>query len=298
MHSPLHAHFESWSLPVPLTLVLILAAYLYGRGWIRLRKAFPKAIPVWQFGAFVSGLLSLWIALGSPLAAFDHYLLSIHMIEHVLLMAVAPPLILLGAPFLAFRHGSPLPFVQWTRDLFLCWPSVQAFGRILTHPVLCWLAAMVTLVGWHTPALFAITLRSRGWHEIEYAGFFATGLLFWLPVVQPWPSVPRWPRWCIPLYLFLATLPCDALSAFLAFCDRVVYSSYLTAPRLFNMSALQDQQCAGALMWTCATFIYLIPAVVVSIQLLSPTVPHLTEQPDPLHTEPQRQSFAADLEVV
>ena len=108
-----------------------------------------------------------------------------------------------------------------------------------------------------------------GWHEAEYASFFAAGLLFWWPVVQPWPCLERWPRWHIPLYLFMATLPCDALSAFLAFCNRVVYSHYRATGR-FGLSPVGDQECAGALMWVCVTFVYLIPAAVVTIELLSP----------------------------
>ena len=297
MHSGAHANFQSWSFPVPLTSVLVLVAFAYSLGWFNLRKT-PNSISLGQLGAFMSGLLSLWIALGSPLSAFDHYLLSIHMIEHVLLMTVAPPLILLGAPVLAFRHGFPQPCVRWVLMLFLRWRSVQKLGHILSHPALCWLTAMMALVAWHVPALFALALRSHAWHEIEYACFFVTGLLFWWPVIQPWPSVARWPRWSIPLYLFLATLPCDALSAFLAFCDRVVYSSYLTAPRVFNISPLQDQQCAGALMWTCATFIYLIPAVVVTIQILSPVGAHLAKQPEPPYTESPARLLGADGEVV
>ncbi len=254
MHSPVQAHLETWSLPIPVTLALVLAAFVYWRGWFGLRKAFPQAISVWQLVAFMSGLFSLWIAVGSPLAAFDHYLLSIHM--------------------------------------------VQALGRILNHPVFCWLAAMVVLIAWHVPAVFALGRRSHFWHGVEHACFFAAGLLFWWPVVQPWPSVARWPRWGIPLYLFLATLPCDALSAFLAFCDRVVYSHYLTAPRLFTISPLQDQQCAGALMWVCATFVYLIPAVVVTIQILSPPGTHLVEQPKPHRTASPGGPIGADVEVV
>jgi putative membrane protein len=74
----------------------------------------------------------------------------------------------------------------------------------------------------------------------------------------------------MPLYLFLATLPCDILSAFLTFCDRVVYPSYLSAARVFDLSPLQDQECAGALMWVCVTFAYLIPAVVITLQILAP----------------------------
>jgi putative membrane protein len=95
-------------------------------------------------------------------------------------------------------------------------------------------------------------------------------MLFWWPVVQPWPSTERWPRWSMPVYLFAATLPCDALSAFLAFCGRVVYRSYLDGPQLLNISPLQDQECAGALMWFWATFVYLVPAVIIITQLLSP----------------------------
>lgn len=264
-----HTNLEPWSSPLGVNLALCLAALVYARGWRRLHIAFPNLISVWQLGAFMSGLFSLWIALGSPLVSLDHYLLSIHMVEHILLMTVAPPMILLGAPVLSFLYGFPQPFVRSARYLFLRWPSVQGLARILTHPVLCWLAAMVALVGWHVPPVFALALRSHSSHGVEYAGFFATGLLFWWPVVQPWPTVERWPRWWVPLYLFLATLPCDALSGFLVFCDRVVYTSYLTAPRLFSISPLQDQQCAGALMWACATFVYLIPAVVVTIQILS-----------------------------
>ena len=119
MPSHVHAHFESWSLPVPMTLFLVLAAFVYTRGWFRLPKAFANAVSLWQLGAFMSGLVSLWIALGSPLAALDHHLLSVHMVEHILLMTVAPPLILLGAPVLVFLHAFPQSFVGWAQGLLL-----------------------------------------------------------------------------------------------------------------------------------------------------------------------------------
>jgi len=200
------------------------------------------------------------------------------MIQHVLLMLVAPPLILLGSPAVPFMHGFSKRIVRNLLGPILRRPLLQQLGRTLTHPLFGWLAAMVALLGWHYPVVFELGLGSDTWHEVEHACFLVTGLLFWWPVVQPWPSIARWPRWCIPLYLFMATLPCDALSAFLAFCDRVVYPSYLTTPRLFNISPLQDQECAGALMWVCATFIYLVPAVVITVQLLSPPATLPAEQ--------------------
>jgi len=79
------------------------------------------------------------------------------------------------------------------------------------------------------------------------------------------------------VYLFLATLPCDILSAFLAFCDRVVYTVYLSTPRHFGISALEDQQCAGALMWTCVTIAYLIAAAILTTGLLSARSPQGNE---------------------
>jgi putative membrane protein len=214
----------------------------------------------WRLAAFIGGLLSLWAAVGSPLGAMDHHLLTAHMAQHLLLMTVAAPLILRGAPAITLSPG---------------FNRLRAFGRIVTHPVFCWLASTAAVMGWHIPALFELGMRSAGWHAFEQASFFAAGLLFWWPVIQPWPSLATWPRWCIPLYLFLATLPCDALSAFLTFSGRVVYPHYLSAHRLFDISPLGDQEYAGALMWVWVTFVYLAPATVVIIQMLSPQRPAL-----------------------
>jgi putative membrane protein len=153
----------------------------------------------------------------------------------------------------------------------LRWPAVQAAGRILSQPMVCWLAAAATLLSWHIPAAFNLALQSEWLHVAEHVSFLAAGFLFWWPVVQPWPSAPVWPRWSILLYLFAATLPCDILSAYLTFCERVVYEGYASAPRLFGLSVLEDQQCAGALMWTCVTLVFLVPAAQITLELLSRT---------------------------
>lgn len=279
--------FQSWALPLPATLTLVLAAVVYLRGWLRLRRSAPNAISALRLVAFVTGLFSAWIAVGSPLAALDMELLTVHMLQHILLMTVAAPLILLGAPGRPLLHGLPQNLVHGALTNFMRRPSVQRLGHFLTDPAVCWLAAMGALMGWHVPAVFDLALKSKPWHVVEHADFFTTGLLFWWPVIQPWPSVARWPRWRIPLYLFFATLPCDLLSAFLTFCDRVVYTVYLTAPRLTHLSPLQDQECAGVVMWVSATFLYLIPAVIVTMQILSPSATHLPGPARPPRMQPQ-----------
>jgi cytochrome c oxidase assembly factor CtaG len=260
----------SWSAPIGVNASLCLAALVYMIGWLRLRTAFQDLISAWRLAAFLGGIVSLWIAVGSPLVAFDDVSLTVHMVQHLLLMTIAPPLILLSAPTLPLLQGLPRRMARSIVAPILRWSWVKQLGHHFTNPMICWLAAAVALIGWHIPSVFELALRSQWWHEFEHASFFGTGLLFWWPVIQPWPSTARWPRWSIPLYLFCATLPCDALSGFLSFCDRVVYSSYLSAPQILTTAPLQDQECAAALMWTCITIIFLVPAAVVTIQMLSP----------------------------
>src|SRR5258706_7553762 len=245
--------FASWTLPIPVTLATILAASFYLRGWLHLRSAAANAIPSWRAASFLVGVFLIWLAVGSPLALLDERLLTAHMAQHLLLMTVAPALILMGAPVMPMLHGLPQQFVQSVLGPVLRWPLIQSVGRILSQPAVCWLAATAALVGWHIPAAFTLALQSEAWHVVEHACLLGSGFLFRWPGVQPWPSVPRWSQWSILTYLFLASLPCDILSAFLAFCDRVVYPVYLSTPKHFALSTLEDQQCAGTLMWTCVT---------------------------------------------
>ncbi len=260
-----HASVESsWA-----SASLILVALIYLRGWLRLRRLNLDGVQAWRAGGFMLGLFLVWLATASPLSSLDHESLTAHMVQHLLLMTFAAPSILLGKPAKTLIYGMPHRLVEVMGRSFQSTRLHQVWSA-LTHPAICWLGAASTLVAWHIPALFVLGLRSQMWHGIEQVSFLATGLLFWCPVVQPWPTVSKWPESSILLYLFLATLPCDILSGFLVFCDRVVYPVFLSSPQSFGLSALEDQQCAGALMWTCVTVVYLIAAAVFAARLLSP----------------------------
>ena len=120
--------------PILLTLALMVLALVYLRGWYRLRNALPNVLSVWRLAAFMGGLFSLWAAAGSPLAGMDHYLLTAHMAQHLLLMTVAAPLILLGAPAITLLHGIPQRFVLVRCDRF--YDTRQCAGLdalLLTH---------------------------------------------------------------------------------------------------------------------------------------------------------------------
>jgi putative membrane protein len=259
-----HASVESlW-----ISASLVLVALIYLRGWLGLRRLNLDSIEAWRAGGFMLGLLLIWLAIASPLSALDHEMLTAHMIQHLLLMTFAAPLILLGAPLKTLLYGLPH---RWVQIVGLAFQSAEAHQvwRVLTHPVICWLGAASTLVVWHIPAVFVLGLRSEMWHGIEQASFLATGLLFWWPVVQPWRSASKWLESSLLVYLFLATVPCDILSGFLVFCERVVYPVHLSSSQPFGLSALEDQQCAGALMWTCVTLVYLVAGAIVTARLLS-----------------------------
>lgn len=277
----MQAVFAPWTLPFSLDLVLILDALLYLRGWNRLRVCRASLVPAWRAGSFLLGLFLIWLAAGSPLSEFDEQLLTVHMAQHLLLMTLAPLLILLGSPIMPLLHGLPRHFVQSCLAPVFRYPPVQRLGRLLSNPALCWLAAVAALVGWHVPAAFTLALQSETWHVVEHSTFVIAGFLFWWPVIQPWPSASHGPSWFILLYLFLATLPCDILSAYLSFCDRVVYPVYLNSPRPFGISPLADQQCAGALMWSCITILYLLPAAILTVRLLTAQHSAANEAPPP-----------------
>src|SRR5215470_9558771 len=263
-----HADLGS-SQSVFLSLVLIFTALVYLRGWVFLRFNRITPTSAWRAFSFLLGLFLIWVAVASPFAVLDHELLTVHMLQHLLLMTLAPPLIWLGAPAGPVLHGLPRRFVDNLLAPLRESRSALRLGKTMGGPKFAFLAACAALVGWHIPNFFALGMQSAGWHLFEHLSFLATGLLFWWPVLQPSAGAFRQDLSMI-LYLFFATLPCDILSGILVFSDRVVYPMYFSSSHLFGFSPLVDQQCAAALMWTCVTVVFLVAGVILTMRLLSP----------------------------
>src|SRR5215470_15638273 len=141
-------------------LALVLVSFIYVRGWRRVLGASSSAIPAWRAASFLFGIFLVWGALGSPLIAYDHDLLTVHMIQHLLLMTFAPALILLGEPLLAFWRGWPR-LGNLALDPVFRRPFVRRFARMLSQPTLCWTVSALTLLAWHAPALFTLGMHSE-----------------------------------------------------------------------------------------------------------------------------------------
>ena len=270
MDNPANAVFSSWTIPIGPTVALLLSLIFYLRGWIALQFRVPSRFPVWRLLSFAAGLGTLFLAIASPLDAFGGLLLQVHMIQHLLLMMVAPPLILAGAPYLPILSGLPRVFAREVVGPFLIWPPLRRIGHFLLNPVVCWIAFAASNILWHVPVFYELALNSPGWHQVEHLCFLATGLLFWWHILLPWPSRAVWPRWAMIPYLILADIQNTGLAAFLTFCDKVLYPTYERAPRLWGSNPLDDQAIAGTLMWVPGSIIFLVPAAIIAIQFLSP----------------------------
>ena len=233
-----------------MSIFLIAAGTLYACRWSSLRRRRPRSVLVGHLAAFQSGLVVIWIAVVSPVAHLHHDLLTGHMVQHLLLMVVAAPVILFGA--------MPISRRQWLPKLL---------RTIQTRLWFCWLVGSLTVIVWHIPAVFEMALWSNPLHALERASFFAAGLVFWYPVIcSRLGSVTS--RWPVPLYLFLATLPCDVLSAFLTFSDDVAYRPYLSGSGQFQLTPREDQALAGTIMWLTVTLAYMVPALILTSRLL------------------------------
>ena len=268
----------AWSFPPWPCLSLILAGLVYFRGWRRAHRTRPVQLPLWRAIFFFFGLASVWIAIASPINALDDLLLAAHMTQHLILMSVAPPLIILGVPTVPLLHGVPRSILGYVIGPLLRAKWFRTLTDFLKHPIFGWLAMNVAFIGWHTPTAFELALRSEAWHNVEHLCFFFTSLAFWWTVIQPWPSKAMWSRWTVILYLITADLVNTGLSAFLAFCGRVLYPTYAMAPRVFRLSPLNDQIAAGAGMWFFGSLIFLIAAVFVLFRLLSPLTSALQDE--------------------
>jgi len=281
------AVLASWTIRPGFVVLLVLAAALYARGFRALHIQMPERFPRWRLVAFLCGLATLFVAVASPLDAFGGLLLQVHMLQHLLLMFGAPPLLLLGAPALPLLRGLPRGLAKDGLGPFLAWPALRRCGHRLTHPVVCWWALTIATWGWHLPAAYQLALRSPAWHGVEHACFIAAALLFWWPVILPWPSQAHWPRWAVVPYLLLADVQNTIFAAFFTFSDRLLYPFYAAVPRLGGGSALDDQVTAGVIMWVPASLAMFVPATLVVMRLLSPQQT-ARQRPTTSHAEPSQ----------
>ena len=240
----------SWAMH-PSVLIgtgLLGALYVWGIGPLRRRKGWAPPVPAWRIACFMTGLLVLLLSLNGPIHDLsDYYLFSIHMLQHLLLTLVLPPLLLAGTPGWLLR-----PLVQN--------PWVLRVARVVTHPVMAGVFFTAVLTVWHTVPLYDLMMRDHDVHIFTHLLFIVAAVIVWWPVMSPLPELPPLGLGLRMLYLFLVGIPMQLVAAIITLADSVLYAWYAEAPRTWGLSALDDQKLGGLLMWVPGN-LYLFGAI-------------------------------------
>jgi cytochrome c oxidase assembly factor CtaG/ferredoxin len=287
--SAITAAFLSWPIDGRVVAILLAGIVIYWRGWLKGRRLLRDQHDGMRLASFVLSLLVLFLATESPLDAFDSLFLSAHMAQHLLLMMIAPPLLLLSHPLLPLLRGLPKSFVKEGLGPFLSWKPLQSLFGWLTSPIPAWLIFALSTLLWHLPILYELALSSPAWHGVQHAFFFWSGVLFWWPIVQPGPGKPKWPTWVGIPYLLVADILNTGLSAIFVFSGKLLYPSYnLVRPTHFG--ALEDQSLAGLIMWVPGSIVYLVPAFILVIGLFTSPRMQAGATPERVRSKPPQRS--------
>ena len=257
---------------------------LYWLGGRHRSRPRPGSGDRWRAASFFAALSVLVVALGSPLHGLAGELLWIHMVQHVLLLLVAPPLLALARPWNRIWHGLPLDLRRRIARAAAHSHHVARLRRaagILGGPLASWLLFNVTLIAWHLPPAYEATLRSPFAHALEHALFFGTGLLFWTRVIDspPWRSALG--ELGRATYAGLALVVSWILALVLALAPEPLYSAYAEAARPGGISALADQRLAAGVMWVPGSIPLTIVVLVILHRWLEPQ-----REPEPLEAGP------------
>lgn len=242
----LHFWLTSWNWDPTIVIgaALIVGLYFYAIGPLRKRHHFEPARKG-QIFAFLLGAGLMFLSLVSPLDELgDSYLFSAHMVQHLILTMVGPPLLLLGTPEWFIR-----PIV---RDKMLF-----AIARFLTYPAIAFVLFNADFFIWHVPALYNATLENQNIHILEHLTFIIFALLNWWPIFSPSQDLPRLSIGGQTLYMFFSGMPIVLLGAGLTFASPL-YAPYIAAPRVWGISAATDQQLGGLIMWIPGNIIFIV----------------------------------------
>ena len=219
-----------------LGMALVLGAYLLGVGPLRERHNLADSVDSRQVATFTAGMMVVFFALTSPLHILsERFLFSMHMVQHVLLTLIAPPLLVLGTPAWLIR---PMLRPNWAFRT----------ARLLTHPITAIALFNIIFSIWHIPALYDSSLTSEAFHALEHIMMVATAMLMWWPLTS---NMPELPRLNYPLqlgYLFALSVAQIIVFAIITFAEEPIYDFYVHAPRIWGLTPLLDQQLGGIIM--------------------------------------------------
>ena len=190
-----------------------------------------------QRALFFAGLATIFLSLNGWLHdVSDSYLFSAHMVQHLVLTLVAPPLLIMGTP-------------GWMLRPALRWPGVEPVARVITKAPAAYVIFNVVLIVWHLPPMYEFALEHHPVHIVQHLCFMIAATIMWWPILSPMPELPRLSYPLQMLYLFLMTIPMSLTAVCIGYSDHALYPFYAVAPRLWGITPMQDQLIGALIMW-------------------------------------------------
>lgn len=254
------AILSSWTVSAPVIVMLLVASIWYAAGLWKRRKArgVQAIIPMWRVASYYAGLVVVGLALLSPIDVFSGIFFFFHMIQHLLLQLIAPPLVLLGRSILPILWALPARRRKVFSGMFHSGSLALQVGSRITHPLVALSSFTLVIWFWHAPSFYDATLRSNIIHNVEHVTFVVTGFLFWWPVIHPTGGRRRMSLILAIPYLFAAGVLMTPVAAILTLAGSPIYAHYAELPALWGISTLVDQQLGGLIMWVGGGTILLV----------------------------------------
>lgn len=261
----------SWDVRFEILLPLTLLGAFQFIGWRRLRqRGAGRFANGWRLVSYLTGLIVLIVALLSPLDVLSSQLFFLHMIQHLLLVMVAPPLLWLAGPFAIGLWSLPRPLRLQVGGWFQHESRFRQLIRLVTQPGLSWLLFVGALFLWHDPNAYSLA-QGNGWiHDLEHISFFATAMFFWWRVIGAGPHIHGRSSLLSRIGYVMGVVPANMLlGVTLSLAESPIYPYYLGVPRLFGISVMDDQMIAGLIMWIPGTMMYIAAALILVARLFT-----------------------------
>lgn len=262
MNPLLQALFGTWEWRPFVMAMLVVPGLIYTWGWLQLRRRNSQLANGFRLASYIGGLLALALSLLSPIDWLGGQLFFMHMVQHLLSIMVAAPLLWLASPFPIILWGLPYP-IRRQASLLLASPSIIRKGlALITAAPIAWFLFIGIYLGWHEPALYNLALRREGVHDVEHITFFLGAMLFWWHVIGGAPHIhKRMPSWGRAAFALAAIPPNMIAGVTISFASSVIYTYYESVPRIWGIDVLTDQRIGGAIMWIPGSMMFLVAAV-------------------------------------
>ncbi|MGI8508926.1 MAG: cytochrome c oxidase assembly protein [Gemmatimonadaceae bacterium] len=242
LHPVAQVGWTGWSVHWSTVVGIAALGALYF--WRATRAPFPGTPTGLQKLLFASGLFAMFASLNGPVHDLsDYFLFSAHMVQHLLITMLVPPLLIAGTPGWMLR-----PLLRNRR--------VFNVARFVTRPVMCFVIFNLTIVVWHLPIFYNAAMADHNIHIAEHLMFMSTAVLMWWPFMSPLPELPRLAYPGQMLYCFLTTIPMSIVAVYISLADHILYPAYAWAPRVWGIMPMVDQQLGGLIMWIPGSSIF------------------------------------------